>query len=246
MEERFCSVNQSPLSLQNKQILFLDTGYSLVPSVAQVLHQLGARLFCASLQDGTEQLFLEDIATIVPSAPDESIPQWMKRLVQKQGALDGVCVFPSAEQHGSSYSTLSLVLSAAQGLRQKKVRSLSSRLVVVSQQTTEEEDSLEQGALRSFLRSLAVEVAPLGMCINQILWDPSLLPVEASDTKRNSFTENKKEATKLSQVGSPLGEGSPVDLAHSMAFLLSESGRWVTGTTMVLDGGSSLIKGKQV
>jgi NAD(P)-dependent dehydrogenase (short-subunit alcohol dehydrogenase family) len=34
-----------------------------------------------------------------------------------------------------------------------------------------------------------------------------------------------------------LGFGEPDDVAHAAAFLLGPAGRWVTGTSMVIDGG---------
>jgi NAD(P)-dependent dehydrogenase (short-subunit alcohol dehydrogenase family) len=36
-----------------------------------------------------------------------------------------------------------------------------------------------------------------------------------------------------------LGFGSPEDIACAAAFLLSDAARWITGTTMVVDGGYS-------
>jgi NAD(P)-dependent dehydrogenase (short-subunit alcohol dehydrogenase family) len=35
----------------------------------------------------------------------------------------------------------------------------------------------------------------------------------------------------------PLGLGEPQDVAHAVAFLLSDAARWITGTTLVVDGG---------
>ena len=35
----------------------------------------------------------------------------------------------------------------------------------------------------------------------------------------------------------PLGLGKPEDVAHAVAFLLADTARWITGTTMVVDGG---------
>jgi NAD(P)-dependent dehydrogenase (short-subunit alcohol dehydrogenase family) len=37
----------------------------------------------------------------------------------------------------------------------------------------------------------------------------------------------------------PLGFGRPRDVAHAVAFLLADTGRWITGTTLVVDGGYS-------
>lgn len=38
----------------------------------------------------------------------------------------------------------------------------------------------------------------------------------------------------------PLGLGTPLDVAHAAVYLLSDASRWVTGTSLVMDGGSVL------
>jgi NAD(P)-dependent dehydrogenase (short-subunit alcohol dehydrogenase family) len=35
----------------------------------------------------------------------------------------------------------------------------------------------------------------------------------------------------------PLGIGTVRDVANAVAFLLADTGRWITGTTLVVDGG---------
>jgi NAD(P)-dependent dehydrogenase (short-subunit alcohol dehydrogenase family) len=37
----------------------------------------------------------------------------------------------------------------------------------------------------------------------------------------------------------PLGLGKPEDVAHAAAFLSSDLSRWITGTTLFVDGGYS-------
>ena len=35
----------------------------------------------------------------------------------------------------------------------------------------------------------------------------------------------------------PLGIGTPQDVAYGAAYLTARTGRWITGTTLVIDGG---------
>ena len=37
----------------------------------------------------------------------------------------------------------------------------------------------------------------------------------------------------------PLGIGSPNDVANAVVFLLSDLSKWITGTSMIIDGGYS-------
>jgi NAD(P)-dependent dehydrogenase (short-subunit alcohol dehydrogenase family) len=39
----------------------------------------------------------------------------------------------------------------------------------------------------------------------------------------------------------PLGLGKPEDVAGTVAFLLSDMSRWITGTHLVVDGGYTAI-----
>lgn len=49
-------------------------------------------------------------------------------------------------------------------------------------------------------------------------------------------------ADHLSEVEAcfPLGLGTPRDVAYAVAYLLAETGRWITGATLVLDGGYTM------
>ncbi|MCU9216340.1 SDR family oxidoreductase [Pseudomonas aeruginosa] len=38
----------------------------------------------------------------------------------------------------------------------------------------------------------------------------------------------------------PMGFGKPEDIANAAIFMLSDASRWVTGTTLVMDGGLTI------
>jgi NAD(P)-dependent dehydrogenase (short-subunit alcohol dehydrogenase family) len=51
--------------------------------------------------------------------------------------------------------------------------------------------------------------------------------------------KNRLGAEQISAIEAahPLGIGTARDVANSVVFLLADSGRWITGTTLVVDGG---------
>jgi NAD(P)-dependent dehydrogenase (short-subunit alcohol dehydrogenase family) len=83
-------------------------------------------------------------------------------------------------------------------------------------------------------RVLALEVASRGIRVNCIA--PALvetpMSVQTEDAVSSAtFAENLKLY--------PLGLGKPEDVAHAAVYLLSSASRWVTGSTLILDGGYS-------
>lgn len=88
-----------------------------------------------------------------------------------------------------------------------------------------------KGALDSFMKSLAVELAPSGRA-NSIL--PGMLEGGMSDlTRRNVEYED------VIKANYPLGLGRAWDVATAAEFLLSDQSRWITGQQIPVDGGFS-------
>jgi glucose 1-dehydrogenase len=88
-----------------------------------------------------------------------------------------------------------------------------------------------KGGLRMLMRDLAVELGHLGITVNNVA--PG-----AIDTPINtSLLENKPELNAL-LANIPLGRlGTPEDVAGLVAFLASDEGAYITGSTFVIDGG---------
>ena len=95
--------------------------------------------------------------------------------------------------------------------------------------------SAAKAAIEAAVRSLAVELAPK-VRVNAIAAGAVKTAMHDRVTKRLA---DGGEAYNLKH---PLGIGSPDDVAAAAAFVLSGASRWMTGQTLVLDGGYS-IKG---
>ena len=92
--------------------------------------------------------------------------------------------------------------------------------------------SATKAAVSGLARSLAVELAPEKIRVNALA--PGFVETEMSDRLKNSLTPEQYQAIADKH---PLGIGAVQDVANCIAFLLSEAARWITGTTLVADGG---------
>jgi NAD(P)-dependent dehydrogenase (short-subunit alcohol dehydrogenase family) len=92
-----------------------------------------------------------------------------------------------------------------------------------------------KGALAAFVRSAAMELARDGIRINCVA--PGLVMTDMASNLQKLLT---KEQMQKMEESYPLGGlGQPRDVANAVAFLLAESGRWITGTSLIVDGGYS-------
>ena len=90
-----------------------------------------------------------------------------------------------------------------------------------------------KGALDSSMRSLALEYAPRRIRFNSIA--ASYIRTPLTDEVRHELGEDlwKRQV----DVRQPLGLGEPEDVAYAATYLLSDAARFITGTTLVVDGG---------
>jgi NAD(P)-dependent dehydrogenase (short-subunit alcohol dehydrogenase family) len=91
-----------------------------------------------------------------------------------------------------------------------------------------------KGALVSACRSAAVEFAPRRIRVNVVA--PGVVETPMSQGWLRGLTSEQLAAVKQRHL---LGFGEPIDVAAAIAFLLSDQARWITGTTLVADGGYS-------
>lgn len=90
-----------------------------------------------------------------------------------------------------------------------------------------------KGALNSFVRSLALEIAPRGMRANVI--QPGV--IETPILSAYAMAEDMESFKNSSPLGHP---GEPADIANSCIYLLSEASKFVTGSIFTIDGGITL------
>lgn len=90
-----------------------------------------------------------------------------------------------------------------------------------------------KAAVNSTVKVLATELAPQKIRANAIC--PGIVKtkmLEQNNIDLDALLEQEKQY--------PLGFGTPDDVAHAVAFHLSDESRWLTGNVMILDGGFTL------
>jgi 3-oxoacyl-[acyl-carrier protein] reductase len=182
----------------------------------------------------------------------ERIPQWVRALAAETGPLRGLVhaagrqitspirfVAPQAAEDLFRTNVHS-ALMLARGFCQKDCHAPESSLVFISSAMglVGKRDlsvySASKAALIGMARSLAVELAPERIRVNCIA--PAFVQTGMLDQLRDFLPPAQFEAVEKAH---PLGFGTARDVANAIAFLVADTGRWITGTTLVVDGGYS-------
>jgi SDR family mycofactocin-dependent oxidoreductase len=96
-------------------------------------------------------------------------------------------------------------------------------------------------------RSMAREVASYGIRVNCVLPGNTDTPMFRNESVRNLFVPERQEPTEdefLARAASGIPMGvpfvDPADITEAVTWLASDAARYVTGTTLVVDGGGAI------
>ena len=92
-----------------------------------------------------------------------------------------------------------------------------------------------KAAVSMFTRSMALELAPYRIRVNEIR--PASIETELT---RKALQDPENRRMRIETI--PLGRiGQPEDLAGAAVFLCSDEASWITGASLLTDGGLSLV-----
>jgi 3-oxoacyl-[acyl-carrier protein] reductase len=93
--------------------------------------------------------------------------------------------------------------------------------------------SASKAGINGLIRAAAIELAPEGITVNGI--EPGNIMTEGLQAERSP------EYIRAMARAVPLGRlGTPREVAHAVLFLASDEAAYITGTTIVIDGGQIL------
>ncbi len=97
--------------------------------------------------------------------------------------------------------------------------------------------SASKAGILGFVRAAALEAAPYGITVNGV--EPGNIRTEGLEKNRSP------EFIRTMEAAVPLGRlGMPRDVGHACAFLASEEAAYITGTSIVIDGGQIIVEAK--
>jgi 3-oxoacyl-[acyl-carrier protein] reductase len=97
--------------------------------------------------------------------------------------------------------------------------------------------SASKAGINGLIRAAAIELAPDGITVNGV--EPGNIMTEGLQAERAPGYIRAMERSV------PLGRlGTPRDVAHAVLFLASDEAAYITGTTIVIDGGQILPEAK--
>lgn len=246
-------ISCNPFSLAGKRILVTGASSGIGRQVALGCAQAGA----AVVASGRHAERLHDTRQALPGAGHEALQldlcddAAVKAAVAALGKIDGVV-------HAAGYSALSpLRLATRAHIESQLTVNLTSPALLTQQLLLK--NGLNPGgaivfissiaahigvqgvsayaaskaAMEALARSLAIEVAKKGMRVNCLAPGFVKTPMfEAMLATTGGADETIRRY--------PLGLGLPEDVAHAAVFFLSPASRWITGTTLILDGGHTV------
>ena len=95
--------------------------------------------------------------------------------------------------------------------------------------------SASKGAVIALTRAMAVDHGPEGIRVNCVAPGPVYTPMVYSRQMSPAGREARRRASVLGI------EGTGWDIGHAVRFLLSAQARYITGHTLVVDGGATLV-----
>jgi NAD(P)-dependent dehydrogenase (short-subunit alcohol dehydrogenase family) len=174
-------------------------------------------------EDGVRVAGIVHAAAVFGSSsfPDVGWDEWSKTL--------------SINLVGANRLTMALLPCLADGASIVALTSVEGFHVLSTAGATTPHYAASKGGLQMLTRTLAADLAPRGVRVNAVAPGYIATTMNAeilADPDRRRFIEDRV----------PLGwrVGTPEDVVGPVTFLLSDAARYVTGTTIVVDGGLTL------
>ena len=249
-------MSYNPFSLEGKTILITGASSGIGRATAIECSKMGAQLFLTGrneqrLVETMELLDGKDHSYIPADLTDDND---MQHLIASLPPLDGLVNNAGIQKYMPTQfiteedllrilktNTIAPILLTRTLVKKKKMKNPSSVVFTSSIAGNFKCSpgnamySTSKGAISGFMRNSAIDLAAKGIRCNAV--NPGMI-VTPIMTENSALTEEQWEENRKLY---PLKRfGKPEDVACAIIYILSDASAWVTGSSLIIDGGSIL------
>ena len=241
-------------SLKDQIAIVTGGANGIGKGIAAVLVKAGAQVVIADIDTQTGQQVADELgATFMAlDVPDQAACQsGVKAVVERFGRLEVLCsntgIFPQASLDSMTIenweqmmnvnlrSTFFMVQAALPGMRERNY----GRIVITSSITGAvtgypgwSHYAASKAGQLGFMRSAALECAREGITINAVM--PGNIRTAGLEAQGEAYLKEMADSIPVKSLG------EPEDIGHAACFLASKEARFITGQTIIGDGGQIL------
>lgn len=243
------------INLTNKTFVVTGAGSGIGREAAKVLSEQGAKVVMLDLNqvglDETKALLTGEghIIRTVDLTSFENLPELVKGIIAETGAVDGLvhCAGISSRKplnvlrpegfskvmdvNFYSFEELTRLFSKRGNMNDGGSIVVMSSISSIRGYKAKAEYCVSKAAVDAFVRCMALELAPKMIRINSVMAAEVLTPLALKARETNAMVG-------AADFVAPLGPSEPYEVANTIAFLLSDATKTITGSSILIDGGA--------
>lgn len=243
------------IKLTNKTFVITGAGSGIGRETAKVLSEQGAKVVMLDLNqeglDETKALLAGEghITRAVDLTDFEALPELVKGIIAETGAVDGIvhCAGISSRKplnvlrpegfskvmdvNFYSFEELTRLFTKKGNMNDGGSIVVMSSISSIRGYKAKTEYCVSKAAVDAFVRCMALELAPKRIRINSVMAAEVLTPLALKARETNAMVG-------AADFEAPLGPSEPYEVANTIAFLLSDATKTITGTSILIDGGA--------
>lgn len=243
------------IDLTNLTFVITGAGSGIGRETAKVLSEQGAKVVLLDLnQEGLDETksLLEGeghIMRAVDLTDFEALPELAKGIIAEIGTVDGLvhCAGISSRKplnvlrpdgfskvmdvNFYSFEELTRLFTKRGNMNDGGSIVVMSSISSIRGYKAKTEYCVSKAAVDAFVRCMALELAPKRIRINSVMAAEVLTPLALKARETNAMVG-------ATDFEAPLGPSDPYEVANTIAFLLSDATKTITGTSILIDGGA--------